>query len=595
MPNPEYSPNNPLYYDEPELYPLLDTLISDSCAPTNSEEAAVYNQNRENLEAFFRSRLMIPTETSDQIRAVFGRVPGYRPNDPQRDARRLLSAQAREQLVKLAMDFRLSTREESLGDRNFYILLSRKDTPQDKEYNDNIINRLKTATPKERGRMFDARIRSCWELYMKCLKGELSDRDIIENLHALQRVQDVVVNAPNLLDLRSASEKKRVEFAPKTLEMLQHMNENYVAMNVLMQRVRAIANPIYEFIDIDSFRYVSREDFDDMEQQVDNVYPGMHDYMKSLSNVRGQELAIRELNKSAVKESFEEAALANKGFFIGSRAYSRALRSMSKLAKVMEDMDVFPSAEDVEKVKPMLEETIRKCGVYLSSKTPGRFKNAREERRYHAMERIMNSCRKTLDFLNLPEKIKEVEALSFRRPNVDHEYPHHFMGDVMKKLQECYGVNNSRVDKKTGNAAIPASDVGTAADDLRADIYSQLKEILSNESKYDKNLARTVMASMVVLEMVKGGRKVNVLGQYVAGAVETTLADNPIGLITTIRDNPYFQRMTQNATPEMLHHFIMTNGAKAIADSMERIAESGKVASEKQPDLQLEKPPVAQV
>jgi hypothetical protein len=407
-------------------------------------------------------------------------------------------------------------------------------------------------------------------------------------------VQDVVVNAPNLLDLRSAPEKKRVEFTPKTLEMLKHMNENYVAMNVLMHRVRAIANPTYEFIDIDSFRHLSAEEFDDLQQQVEDVYPGMADYMKNLSSVRGQEMVIRELNKNAVKDSLEEAILANKGFFIGSRAYSGALRSAGKLAKLMENMGNFPSAKDVEKLKPMLEEAIRKCGAYLSSKTPGKFKNAREERRYRAMERVMTSFQKSLDFLNMPEKMKNAETLNFHRPNVDQSYPNHFVGDVMKKVQERYGLNNFRVGQTQKNTAIPASDVGTAADELRADIYSELKEMLSNESTFDKDMAQIVMASMVVLEMVKGSRKVNVLGQYIAGAVETTLAANPIGLITTIRDNSYFQRMTQNVTPEMLRHFIMTNGAKAIADGMERIAENGKLAAENQPAPQLEKPPVAQ-
>lgn len=53
--------------------------------------------------------------------------------------------------------------------------------------------------------------------------------------------------------------------------------------------------------------------------------------------------------------------------------------------------------------------------------------------------------------------------------------------------------------------------------------------------------------------------------------------------------------MTQDATPEMLRHFIMTNGAKTIADSMERIAEGGKLTSENQPAPQLEKTSLIQL
>ena len=592
MPDPKYSPSNPLYYEQPDIYPEVDKLLGDSYRPENEEEMAVYNQSRENMEAFFRSRLMIPVETPEQIREVFGHLPGYRAEDPQRDARRLLSAQAREALVKLAMDFRYSVREESLGDRNFYILCQRKDTPEAHSYNENIAKRLATAGPKERGEMFDELIRNTYPLYKKCINGELSDRDLIENLSDLQKVQDVAVNAPNILELLTGNDKKRIEVAPDTLQILHDMNDNYVAVNLLMHRVRAIANPAYEFVDIDSVRYVSLEDFEAMENRVEGEYPGMHDYIKALGGVRGQEMLVRELDKNTMKDSLGEVEEANKGFFIGSRAYSRAMRAMRRLDKLVDQAGMFPSEADTEKQKAMLEDAISKCGAYLASKTPGRFKNAREERRYNAMVRAMKDRQKTLDNMNLPEKVKKAEALNFRRPNVEHPYPVHPVKDVLKKIQERYGVNYYQVGKELKTTAIPPSDVGPALDNLRIDIDSQLREIVQDDKKFEPNLVRTLMASMVVLEMAKSGRETNVLGTIFAGDVEKSLAINPAKMILTIQGNPYFTRMTQNVTPEMLRHFVMNNGAKTIADTMERMATGGKASIGNREVPQSQKAPV---
>lgn len=469
-----------------------------------------------NLEAFFKSQILDWTETPEEIEAAFSQIPGYRADDPQRESRRKLSEQARAQILKLVVNTRLSSDHIVMRPREYYLLLNRSDTPQVQEENENI---------------------------------------------------------RKLMD-----DKGLIKISDETRRLLKFMEFNSPWINGPMQRIRAISNPTYEYIDIDGFLELREDHFNELKDDLESNTTGMWDYMKVISNVRLQESLARTDSKAAVMASLKEVTRANRGFFIGSSAYSQAFHSLRSAAKLLKNMDDHPNAQEMAQAKPVLEQAIQQCRAYLEKKNAKPLEGRREEMRYNAMMHAMESCQKTLDFLDRKAKIQAAELRNDPQSKPAQPKP---TDEVGKKIDQLYGPKGKLI-------VLPASDAGSIADELRADIYEKLNRLVSATDAFDAEEAGYVMSNMVVLEMVKDGRSLNENGEIAAGPVEKELAADPGMVLESIRCDARVQSIMADVTPEMLKQFIMTGGAKNVADSMTKSAEQ-RMHSQDAQEMQLQK------
>jgi hypothetical protein len=241
----------------------------------------------------------------------------------------------------------------------------------------------------------------------------------------------------------------------------------------------------------------------------------------------------------------------------------------------------------------MLRETIGKCQAYLDTKNPPNFKNQREEIRFNAMKKAMESCQMDLNFYDLQAKGERSEKLNFYRPNPDVAYPQFSADNLETKIKMTYGsytYYNDLGERFIIDSKLGSSDVGDIADQLRDNINKQLTELLLTDDGFEPDLARNIMANMVVLEMVKNGRSMDDSGRIIAGPVEQQLAQNPLKVIDSVLDNRYFQAMTPEVSREMIGNFVLSDGAKRIADHVGKIAQQGRAAAPDQdvPQVQNE-------
>lgn len=573
MPNPGFSPSNPQYYTPPELYPAIENLISGGCQPADAEEKAVYFKSKENLRAFLKSRILDKTESAEQIAQIFAQVTGYQTDESQRAIRRQLSAEARANMLELAIGYHLSGEDMSLGQRVYYILLNQTDTPQAQTENKNIQKIIQNGDPKEIGRLFDACVKRCAGWYEKSFTG-ISDRELIDNLQELCTAREIVMNANNI---RNLMEEGRIEISAETRGLLKAMEENSPWLNSIMQRVRAISNPTYEYISIDGFLTLSNEQYEQLQETAEE-YTGMYDYMRMITMARNDGFLIRADNKAELEASLKELAEANKGFFIGSSAYSGAFRSLRNVVNFVKNMGNPPNMEELNRMKPMLKESIERCNEYLQTKDPEAFKNDRERIRYEAMQRALASCEKTLAFHE-----RNPEANLEKQPNAKKSSDTLDLStrEITQKIDQVYGSESQRF-------ALPVSDAGMIADELRADIREKLHKLVTDPENFDPELAQYVKANMVVLEMVKSGRSLNQDGTITAGPIEKALAADPGGVLESLRSEQNMQNAMMGKTLEDLKDFILVGGAADIADSMTKIAEQRFAVANSEPETQLQ-------
>ena len=573
MPNPGYPPNNPQYYTPPALYPVIENLIPETCQPGNAEERAVYLKSRDNLKAFLRSQIPEKTEAPERIAEIFAQVPGHQTDESQRKLRRQLSEDARENMLELAIGYHLSGEDMSLGQRVYYILLNKSDSPQAQTENKNIQKIIQNGDPKEIGRLFEACVKRCAGWYEKSFTG-ISDRELIDNLHELYTAREIVMNADNI---RKLMENGRIKISEETRRTLEAMEKNSPWLNSIMQRVRAISNPTYEYIGIDGFLTLSNEQYEQLQETAEE-YTGMDDYMRMITMARNDGYLIRLDNKKDLKDSLEAVAKANEGNFIGSFAYSQAFRSLRNVVNFVVNMGDPPNQEALNRMKPMLQKSIERCNKYLQTKDPEAFKNDRERIRYEAMQRALASCEKTLAFHE-----RNPEANLEKQPNAkkSSDTLDWSTRDITQKIDQVYGSESQRF-------ALPASDAGMIADELRADIREKLHKLVTDPENFDPELAQYVKANMVVLEMVKSGRSLNQDGTIAAGPVEKALAADPGGVLESLRGEESTRNAMMGSTLESLKEFIRVGGAADIADSMMKTAEKRIAAANSEPETQLQ-------
>ena len=552
MPNPGFAPSNPQYYTQPELYPAIENLLPGTCQPGNAEERAVYLKSRDNLKAFLRSQIPEKTEAPEQIAQIFAQVTGHQTDESQRAIRRQLSAEARANMLELAIGYHLSGEDMSLGQRVYYILLNKSDTPQAQEENKSIQKIIQNGDPKEIGRLFEACVKRCAGWYEKSFTG-ISDRELIDNLQELYTAREIVMNADNI---RKLMENGRIKISEETRQTLEAMEKNSPWLNSIMQRVRAISNPTYEYIGIDGFLTLSNEQYEQLQETAEE-YTGMDDYMRMITMARNDGFLIRADNKAELKDSLKELAEANKGFFIGSSAYSGAFRSLRNVVNFVVNMGDPPNQEALNRMKKKKKKSIERCNKYLQTKDPEAFKNDRERVRYEAMRQALASCEKTLAFHE-----RNPEANLEKQPNAQKSSDtlDWSTREIIQKIDQVYGPKGNRF-------VMRVSDAGMIADELRADIREKLHKLVTDPENFDPELAQYVKANMVVLEMVKSGRSLNQDGTIAAGPIEKALAADPGGVLESLRGEESMRNAMVNSTLESLKEFIRVGGAADIADS----------------------------
>ena len=292
-----------------------------------------------------------------------------------------------------------------------------------------------------------------------------------------------------------------------------------------------------------------------------------------------------------MKNALDAVAQANKGFFIGSRAYSQAFKEMKQLSKAINGLGNPPDPAKLAEVRQKLQSTITACETYKGTKNPEQFKNDRERRRYEAMDDALAFCKRQQAVFELQNRAVEATknaALNNNRASEDVEMPHVKANDLYTKISQKY--SGMKTSAEAESSAIRDSDVGDAADKLREDIYKNLEDALS-PSKFTVEKARNVMADMVLLELVKTSRTVEDYGAFKlikAGALEKKLAENPDLLRQGIRDNGQIKAISEHATVESLRNFVMNDGEKTLAKLMGQRAEYSNNNQQKELDNQKE-------
>ena len=583
MPDNKLNPDNPQYYTKPERYPVMELLATDSYVPTDPEELKVYKENAENLKAFLASQMLQLPEEQAQVKDILSKVPGYRKADPQRDARRQLSEMAREKILNFSFNYRLAGEGFGLDEREYGLLLRHDDPEKDRAYNETVANTLSNGKAEDRGRLFDALIGSCKPLAEKLIKG-MSDRELVENLHIFQKVQLLAINADNI---RNLEKNQKIKLSDTSKEILKYLDDQSLRINLALHRVNAIANPTYEHIDIDGFLGLNAYQFGELDTASDSNFTCLWEYLQLVNRARGDDQLINQANRNQMKDALDAVTQANKGFFIGSRAYRSAFKSARAVTKLMERLGDHPSLEAREQAKPILKETIQKCQAYLNSKKIGQM-NAREQIRYAAMQRMIASCQANLEYYEMQDRIKKSEELSFNRPAVDVKYPEYSHDQVQQKINDAYGAKRM-VNGKEVDGTIPASNYGTALDDLREEIHKDLTRMLSKNGLFNDKLGRNVVAKMVVLDMAKRDRYKNRLNETEGGSLERQLAEKHDDVIKSFENNTYIKRFIADMNPQMLRHFVMEEGARTITNNMLRMVQQVQSSVKTEPTAQLTK------
>jgi hypothetical protein len=297
---------------------------------------------------------------------------------------------------------------------------------------------------------------------------------------------------------------------------------------------------------------------------------------------------------------------ANKGFFIGSKEYSTALKNMEKAFATVRELGNPPSVEKMDAAASYYKAILEKAEKYIEKKLsapPTRAQrkmleqlvdykfgpddiiedmSPREKLRFDTMKQATIFCKKQLALL----EVQKVATAAELKCALGGERKIEIVksADVFAKAGAEY---SGLTTEKGVTSAIRESDVGNIADELRADINKRLERVLTIKN-FDKDEARETFSDMVLLEIVKRGRGADDFGRPVAGDVEKALAAKPGIVARAFRENSYIRAVTENLDVDMLRHFVMTDRAKEVAEKMTQFAEKMYAPKEENKELQMQ-------
>ena len=649
MPNPKYRPDQPEYYDSTNKLDALNNIVGGNHALRNTEEVKNAFANAENYRAYAISRLPQKASSQEIIDTALEKAPSLRIKTRQQKGRRELSEKARQAIVEAAVRKVMGQNGRKLDNRLDAVFYLRGTSSEIKKRNDELEKVIKS-TPEERGRLLEERINNDMELYRRILAGTVTKEELVDNFEQFHMVQDLVTNATNFLSdsVPKDGEEPYIKFSPEIKDILEDMERNSTAVYLFINKIRIIANPNYEFMDLEQVLDLDKATYDEIDgyamMEADDLV--MEDALlisgtdRTVKKSRGRDKLMKQISED-FPEEFENAKLdfvgydgkrhtmqyttehkydtieenlrqgcvmvttshgkqwyhldnvagtvratdssemlssmaasaegvikglkkANRGLFIGSKEYDNVLKGMPGVLNSIKKVGNPPDFEKMDLATAQLQEVLKECEKYLKRKeedpeNPGRdFRSIRQEmsqrerNRYDAMKETANYCRMQISAYEL----KKQEIKEEMNANLDHGAQEM---EAVDKADSVYGKD----------ATLAASNVGTIADELRADINGSLKRMLGGE--FDIDEARETFSNMVLLEVIKRGRSLDG-DTLVAGKVEEKLAEKPEQMVRDMRNYPAVKAACADMTWDKLRKFVMNDGAKALADKILGVA-----------------------
>lgn len=676
MPDPRYKANDPKYYTVRGQFGNMGNLIGGQIDETlPDDEKAQAKASVENYRAYVISSLPWEASSENQINAVLKIAPELQIDQTQREKRHQMSEKARQAIIKTALRRAFMMDGRPSIDRLDSCFYYRGNTIGIKARNDQVQQQL-LGTAEDRGRMLQDRVNNIYELYQRVLNHEVQDDELIERLEDFHILQDLVMNAQNFIkgtQPDDVSAKIYISFPPELGKILKDMERNSSEIFRFVERVRIMANPNYEFLDLEQMLDLENEKFNDLFEHAvmktddavmadaaqfvhtaraakrtagrDNMmkrivddFPGEYENARlhfvgtdsklhgTTYNTEHQDTTIEDhLHRGGVlvavpsgkaicyhldnatgrikvsdsSELFAQVTasaagmlkalkVANKGFFIGSKEYRKALADMPEVLNRIREVSNPPKLEQMEQASVKLRETLENAEKYLNNKNRGHDSysavisrmSTRERNRYEAMRSLAEYCKAQLDVYAL--KCQEMQA----QRDV-------FLGDeeeAEKSIWDDFSEVFPKVDAVYGKEIPPASGVGDIADQLRADIKQKLEKILT-EDGFNPDKARDTLSKMVLLEIIKMGRGVNTvdgeLGVTRVSELEKSLAQKSEATVRSVRNHSYFQAATERLDKDMLRQFVMTDRARAVAEKLIQMA-AEKAHGNKDSELQMQ-------
>ena len=649
MPNPKYRPDQPEYYDSSNKLDALNNIVGGNHALRNTEEVKNAFANAENYRAYAISRLPQKASSQEIIDTALEKAPSLRIKTRQQKGRRELSEKARQAIVEAAVRKVMGQNGRKLDNRLDAVFYLRGTSSEIKKRNDELEKVIKS-TPEERGRLLEERINNDMELYRRILAGTVTKEELVDNFEQFHMVQDLVTNATNFLSdsVPKDGEEPYIKFSPEIKDILEDMERNSTAVYLFINKIRIIANPNYEFMDLEQVLDLDKATYDEIDgyamMEADDLV--MEDALlisgtdRTVKKSRGRDKLMKQISED-FPEEFENAKLdfvgydgkrhtmqyttehkydtieenlrqgcvmvttshgkqwyhldnvagtvratdssemlsgmaasaegvikglkkANRGLFIGSKEYDNVLKGMPGVLNSIKKVGNPPDFEKMDLATAQLQEVLKECEKYLKRKeedpeNPGRdFRSIRQEmsqrerNRYDAMKETANYCRMQISAYEL----KKQEIKEEMNANLDHGAQEM---EAVDKADSVYGKD----------ATLAASNVGTIADELRADINGSLKRMLGGE--FDIDEARETFSNMVLLEVIKRGRSLDG-DTLVAGKVEEKLAEKPEQMVRDMRNYPAVKAACADMTWNKLRNVVMNDGAKALADKILGVA-----------------------
>ena len=646
MPNPNYRPDQPEYYDSSNKLDTLNNIVGGNHAMTSKEEVDNAFANAENYRAYAMSRLPQKASPEAVIETALEKAPKLRIDESQQKERRELSEKARQAIVEAAARKVMGQKDRTLNDRLDAVFYLRGTDSETRVKNDELEQRIK-GTPEERGRLLEERINNDMELYQRILAGTVTKEEIVDKFEQIHMVLDLVMNATNFLSesVEDKDGKVYIKFSPEIKDILVDMERHSTEVALFVNKIRIIANPNYEFMDleqvldlddatyeeIDSYAMMDSDDlamedallisgtdrtvkkacgrdnlmkriaedfpkeFNDArleligsdgkfhtmqystEHKIATIEENVHqdDILVTLpsgkracyhlDNTNGR---VQEVDSSGLFSKVPALAVdvlkglkkANKGLFFGSKEYKNALEGMPEVLNSIKEVGNPPDLKKMEEATAKIQTVLAECEKYLDRKRHDPKKpdrslydiwkgmSQREKNRYTAMEQAALYCKAQLNVYAL----KQQEIKEEMNASLDHRAQEMEAADIADSV---YGKD----------ATLAASNVGTIADELRADINGSLKRML--EEEFDIDEARETFSNMVLLEVIKRGRSLDG-DTLVAGEMEEKLAEKPEQMVRDMRNYPAVKAACEDMTLDKLCEFVMNDGAKALADKI---------------------------
>lgn len=670
-------PNEPSYYTPSSTYYSINYIVQAVVGGVDVNEEKVANMNKENLKAFLLGRIPSTADDPKDLKELTDLIPKLKADPAKREERRDLSRRARENLAELGARLKFAWKNFNVSKRYLNVLLMRDDTNADLQESTRRYNTIVLGTPEERGELLEERINSVADLFFRVVNEGISDKEVIDDLEKYHNMQDLVANSEEYL------KDKNFEISPEARALLVKMHRHMGEINVPWQRVRIIANPNYEHLEIPELITADKQTMRRLNSYLDGTVnangkrtaismaqeelPLIVNGCRTTAGINRQALITERIEEdfqpnkegsiitfiskdtgklmteeygcsiasTTIGQFFEKGYIlvtapdgdaacyyvapngkivrstademlqdflpemesvlhgvheANKGFFIGSKEYSDAMKGLERLTASLQGFGRNIDPSKLAGMKKQFEDVKNLCERYKATKDPDNFKNERERIRYEAMERAYDCCLNKMALIDLQHQAKAVEVfagLAGHRGTARTEaFPVSDARTAHTETSYRYAKVYRKGDQVIDNS-IRESDVGDVADKLRQEIFDGLEATVSMR-RFNLEKARVVHAKMVLLELIMMNRTLD-KDKIIASPLERAYAQKGDIVVEALTKNPYFKAVTQKMDAEMSRHFAVNNGAKVLAKKLSKIAEQVFPAPDKEPEPEAEK------